>query len=343
MVSEQVQEGQLSQDVLEYEHYLTELISETARDPPTSSALELAETDTDEGDADIRFAAYFTAILCGLGNPNHDFEDVVGMLGDFRAEFDEPILHYLGCRVYRQGFTAGHYETAILAGVTVAEQVSENEFVYSNIADAVIDYVYSTSEIGIDEETIPDNRAELLFFAHEYAQRAIYSAEDEPHLHSVLGDVLLLQEQYDEAEEQLEQAIEKELDTLSGRVIGGVAVTDRYRQQLRDVRRLRHQAESAQRSLDDLPDEVDGFVEEFEETVRRYRDQSLQFIGFFAAIVAVVLVSAQVVTNVSSFELASRLILVFIGGLLTALSGLGMVMERNFSVYHLASAGLGLY
>lgn len=340
-VTEQVENGRLSTDEPRYEHYLTEFISETPRAAPTKSALELADFDAEEDDVDIRFAAYFTALLCTLRNPNHDFGDLTRTLENFREEFDDPIIDYLKLRVYRDGFTTEHYEIAILAGVAAAEQVSENEFVYSNLSGAIVDFVYSTSEITIDSEAVPDDREALLDFAHKHAQRSIYLAEDEPGLHAVFGNVLLLQERYDEAEDQLQQAIRKELDRLSGRVIGGVTSTDSYRQQLRDIRRSRHQAESAQRSMDRLDDNVSDYTEGFEDTVQRYRDQSLQFIGFFAAIVAVVLVSAQVVTNVESFDLASRLILVLIGGLLTAFSGLGMILERKFSIYHLAAAIMG--
>jgi tetratricopeptide (TPR) repeat protein len=93
---------------------------------------------------------------------------------------------------------------------------------------------------------------------------------------------------------------------------------------------------------DELESNIDDVQVELENTSDRFRSDIIQYIGFFAGVITIAVVSAQISTVATSFGEAARLILVFSGGLLLSFGGFSLMLPYNLNRQHFRKRLAGL-
>lgn len=98
-------------------------------------------------------------------------------------------------------------------------------------------------------------------------------------------------------------------------------VRERTNQLATEVEELIERTESVSEDIDGLDESLDGLLREFQ-------NRTVQFLGFFAALLGAIVISADITTSYS-FEFASGLILVIIGGIVGSFGSLNYLLLRG--------------
>lgn len=235
------------------------------------------------------------------------------------------MYRYIRSQIHKRGFRLEHERLAIEAGYQAAKDIDNNPYVFANFADTISSLCYGYNIGVIDIDGLPSDRDSLLEVANEYASKAVTLAPKDPSTYSILSKVLALQERFEEAEKNLNEAIKWELETEDN------PSTSDYKMQMSGLQQERRHVEFTEEAISRTQEEIEELGGELDSIVDRHRSQTLQFLGFFAAIVAIVVTSAQVAVTVPSFADASRLILTLIGGILVAFGGLSIAIPQASS------------
>lgn len=81
-----------------------------------------------------------------------------------------------------------------------------------------------------------------------------------------------------------------------------------------------------QDQIDKIELRIEDVRDELEDMTERFRSDIIQYIAFFAGVITVAVVSAQISQTATSFQNAARLILVFAGGLLISFGGFSFMV-----------------
>lgn len=352
--------GEGTADLIEY---LDDLPSETDREwelrltkfveaaPDLRTIVEMEDVDADHETEFVRFAAFFAYTTYHRRRGN------VSKFGRLLREYDEfadhPMFPHLQA-LHAMGLdTADSYQDAIAYAREAVKRVgADHQGVTHSLATAIL---YPLED---ERGTLLDgDRADLLDEAERNIQRAL-DESDYPKFKATHGRILALRGEYDEGIRKVHEAIDAEDDSKNDyalrvneyRTHEVQIVLSKYRDQLAEEQReIRGEQAQLDEELTNAIDRLEQVRDESESKLRDLQTQTLQFLGFFATLLAVIISSIQIATTFSPAE-AGTLILVLTGGLLAAFGGFTAVLpiedaerkSRTMFVMGVALAGSSL-
>ncbi|MGN8217171.1 hypothetical protein ACTG0T_02300 [Halococcus morrhuae DSM 1307] len=336
-VSELTSRGDIAEGDRSYEYCIEYVTRGWFVNSTLNASKDLGETVKHPNSTNYRLCLF----SCGLTENlmEWDFQSQEQMIIKYEEEFSErSMFQYLKSRVYSNGYSSEHKRKALTAGYKAAKQIPENPNVYAQFAYAVsqgyphIDGEYI--EIGGDTIGIDDLWEEAM----QYVQLALKIDDGNIGYRLALSNLHEVVQNYDQAKKSLKQIRE---------MSGGSHVDEGYnvpphgnidiRSKLWEISQKDIQSEiesdvdNINTSVSDLEQRVEETKQSIDNASERYRDQALQFIGFFAAVVAVILSSIEIATSFSSFAEAGGLLLILTGGIILAFSGLSFSLRYSRS------------
>lgn len=268
-----------------------------------------------------------------------DFQRDKRRLDEFEDEFfDKPAYQYFRSRIYYNGYTKEHEKESLKSAHRATNQISDNTNVYIQFAASVAQQYSPENDevIDIDGKTISQD--ELWEKAIQYAQLAIRMDEDNIQYRLTLAKVYESSRDYNNAREVYENVTEMTHErSLWPEHQSPVEEDKDVNELLQNLKQkenqlqIEEQIEQASDSIAELEADLEQSEKEIRQASERYREQALQFIGFFAAIVAVILGSIQIATSFTSFAEAGGLLLIFIGGLILSFGGFSISLRHHHS------------
>lgn len=180
----------------------------------------------------------------------------------------------------------------------------EHAGVYHNLAETLVNWV----DEGYCET--PTQRESYLKEADELIDKAIKMNPDYAKFYSTKAQLLSIQGDFARAMKYINEAIDKEDSSANDyaiRIAGYLTVKAKilFRKYLREA--------------------VDQAKQEIEKELERYRLQSIELLGLFAALISFVVSSIQFITA-QSVENVALLMLLFTGSILGIYGGLGVIL-----------------
>lgn len=274
----------------------------------------------------VRTCAYMCSIL-GFKEASHaDFfshkeksdKEVEDELGG------RPGFEYARALLYHEGTDASHYRTSLRAGLDAVEQGVENPELRLLIARTIAKLVGTPGDSRFEiREDISLDSDQLLELATDQASQAIEQDDTNPENYYVKAAIHTERDQFDCAKTAIEESINLAYDQELEAVRYKNLRTEIH--QAADRAEIQTEVEEAQSTIGDLEERYNKLSDQLESATDTYRTQVLQFLGFFAAIITVVITTTQVAINLS-FPESAGLILVLIGGLLIAFDGFSILI-----------------
>jgi len=157
---------------------------------------------------------------------------------------------------------------------------------------------------------------------------------DYPKFSLTEGRLAAVQGDYDRAIKKVNEAVDKEDDDKSDyplrvseyRLQESKFVLEKYADDLQDEQdELRAEQANLQQEIDNAVEKVEEASERSEKRLRGLQTQTLQFLGFFSTLLAVIISTISIATTFQATEAAS-LIIVLTGGMLIAFGGFSFVL-----------------
>ncbi len=301
-----------------WELHLTKLI-ETAPDCRRTLRSILNDEASPES---VRFGAFFA---CCIYHRRQGNVTQFGMLLREYAEFDDhPLFPHLQGLHQSQLSSPGSGHRAIEFAREAAQRVGAHPGVRHSLAIAIVEHL---------EQEPSESAQELLEEAHENVTTAIERIEY-PRYFDTLGRILTHQGKYDDARANIHKAIDLEDEAKEDYAIRiGMYRSHEFRVILEEhAADISNEQQTIRTQQRELGEKVSGAVaqlehasEQSEERMREIQTQTLQFMAFFATMLAVIVSSITVTTRFPVPD-AAALILVLTGGLLAAFGGFTIVL-----------------
>ncbi|SEL88736.1 AAA family ATPase [Haloferax larsenii] len=315
----------------QYEYYL-----------PTSSIAEkilnYEKFDSELDSKTIRFGAFFAWIADKTQQTSLKTDDVSRFYERFKDEFEDcKMFDYLTARVYSLSYDQHELTHAMESGYKAAKKMTTNPNIQYTLCNSVLRYLLLFDYTDIYSETLPQEEDALLDECIWLLKQVIdgdrilsdqsrspFKMPLYPQFLETLARLYLAREDFSEAHEAVKQAIE-----AANR--SGMFERDQQRM-IFSLSEIEYQISLLERysEFDKRVSEAQAQMREFEKEIERTRTQTLQFIGFFAAVITAILAIVQVVVQPQPVSSSSRLIIVLISGLLVAFAGFSfMITERS--------------
>lgn len=331
-----------------WELALTRLIEQASnRSADLRSVVEMDEGDLDCDDAEfVRFSAFFA--LCTY-HRRQDNVTVFGSLLHDYAEFDEHGMYpHLQALHAKKGTTLQSYEEAIEYGREAVRRMGDDHAgVAHNLAGGIVRVLEDgkADQLGYDPDALQGE-------AKAHVERAIRQSEY-PKFKVTLGRILALDGDYDRALGLIDEAIDGEdeakddyaLRVINYRMYESRVRLEKYSEQVEaGQEEIENQQEAFETELTEAIGEIERIQDESKKRLERLQAQTLQFLGFFSTLLAVVIATITVAVQFTLVESAS-LILVLTGGLFTAFGGFTIMLpieDAKEKSTRLALLGIGL-
>ncbi|WP_424000668.1 hypothetical protein ACOZ4I_14285 [Haloarcula salina] len=208
----------------------------------------------------------------------------------------------------------------------------EHPILKLNLAESII----RACELRFDYEPnisgLPQTRTEILEHAVEQATEAKQRNPEFSRVHTTLARGNALLHNFDSAWSNLNEAILNEDPSNSD-----AHLTEAKLEQLQQNINARYQThsieeevESAKGNLRSIKQEFDSLESELDSTLDKYRKNNLSFIGFFAALITLVVASVEIINGTeSTIRESGRLIIMLSGGMLVAFGGFGLILPKT--------------
>jgi len=285
-------------------------------------------TDTET----VQWAAFFC--YCTYLRRRGNIADLGQLLDTYESTFgDQPMYPHLRALHQKQLRTASSYQRAIDYTEMAQERVpAGHEGVEHSYVTAIVRALEDghARDLDIDSET-------LLKRAESTMDR-IMADPVYPKFKVTLGRVRALQGEYNDALQLINEGINLEDDSKdsyalrinSYRTHESRVYLEKYRAEIeRQQAKLEENVDSAVEKIDDIQeeseDQFENLQEKTEEKVTELQGQTLQFLGFFSTLLAVIISTVTISLNFSIVPAAS-LIIVLIGGLLIAFGGFAVIL-----------------
>ncbi len=345
-IYELVEQDILQEGDYEYEYYLTKYATDTDW-RAVEDLLDTGSFQTDADTDDIRFGLFVLMIKRAIHPDPSDFNTLSGLDEEYRDSVpDRPTKPYFRSLLYRYGYERGHRQTGIQLAYEAVDAQIENPSIYDNFAAQVVEV---DEQFGIESIDLDIDDSDVSELALEYAEKAVRQDSTEAEYYATLGRVYSLRGELDEAERNVQRAIELRLDEETQRQPNTASFRSILRtiKSKRQIQKIESQFEEAQDQLEEISEKHNSLEEQYEsldekynsieskleEAVEKYRTQTLQFIGFFTALLAVVVTSVQVTEITSSVSEARSLIITLIGGILVSFGGFSLMLPNKGSGY----------
>jgi hypothetical protein len=291
----------------EWELAITDLVE--SNDTVEDVCKEILESQQPD---DVRFAALFA--ICTEHRRKDNYTNARNLLSDHREFKNKPMYLHL------QSLLTSDQHDAIRKSKKAAEDAKPHPGASHNLAGNIIEALEDGIEVPVE------NPREV---AEDHLDIALTHA-DYPKHRATRGLLLALENRFDKAEAEIQKARDRE----SEKDMKNYAIRlGEYQEYLFRVRMQEYEAdlkENLNSKYGDLKESISTMeerAEELEEYFESLRTQTLQFLGFFATLLAVIITTAQFATQVEPTA-AAPLILVMIGGLLTALGGFNLTLPK---------------
>lgn len=305
-------DGLPPRDERSWELALTALIER--RPDSHGTLLDIADSEEIEGIEDT-YAVQFGALFahCTYHRRHRNVSELERRLARFPEFEGEPMFAHLRSLFLQLRGGSGDLSQAVEEATRAARELEDQQGVEHNMALATITAVEGSGDLDR-----PDERLEE---AEENVRSALEKS-DYPRFYATYGRILAAKGMYEPAERNIRRAIDKESEDKSD-----------YAMRIGNYQRHLNRIE-LQRHADDLERRLEGTISRIEEAESEARERftdmqtrMLQFVGFFATLLAVIIGSVQIATSFGVVD-AMALILTLVGGLLLAYGGLGFLLPR---------------
>lgn len=312
----------------EWELRLTRLIENASNRTDDLERIFRMESITAEHEPEfVRFAAFFA--YCTY----HRRQGNISELGLLLRKYDEfephPMFPHLQALHAKRIDTQKSYQMAVdYARETINRVGSDHPGATHSLATAIVDVLEEEKS-----NVLARDRENLLEEAEKHAELAIDQSEY-PKFMTTYGRILALQGEYDEGVKQIHRALDMEdasKDDYAIRVNTYRShefkmFLNKYTEKIsKDQQEIREKQETLNEEIDTAIEELDTIRSKSETRLQEIQTQTLQFLGFFATLLAVIVSSINITTSFPLPEAAS-LILVLTGGLLAAFGGFTIVL-----------------
>lgn len=227
--------------------------------------------------------------------------------------------------------------SAISSCIKAINRCPTHYLVYLNAAEAIVQAYEYDRDINPD---LDSDRDDLVGDSLKYANRATSLCNDFSRGHLTKAHAAILNEEFDDALEAIDDATRIEQDDTKPSDVDQLEI-DRINQKYL-IHKTSHDAEedisNIYSDVKETKDDIDGLESRFETTVSKleqrfkksvdkFRSNSIQFIGFFAAIITLSVTSSNIVVNANrSLIQDAGLITVLTGGLLVGFGAFGLLL-----------------
>ncbi|GAB3412171.1 hypothetical protein GCM10027435_04520 [Haloparvum alkalitolerans] len=304
----------------EWELALTRLI-EVAPDRKEDLRRVFESDDFGQSDPEtVRFAAFFAycTFLRRRGNISE-----FGRVLEKHAEFDDhPMYPHLQGLQAKQLRTGESYERAIEYARRAQSRVGPDH--------AGVNHAYVTAIVQAleeDKEEFLGTPREQLLEEAEGIMDQLITEPVYPKFKVTLGRLRALQGRYDDAIRQINEGIDLEDDSKDSYVLRVNSYRNHESRVYLDkyVDEIQRRQDQLKEDVDDALEAVETAQEESKDQIKKLQGQTLQFLGFFATLLAVI-ISTVTITLEFSILPATALIVVLIGGLLIAFGGFTVML-----------------
>ncbi len=312
----------------EWELQLTRLIENVSKQVDDLEQIYKMKTfNTDHDPEFIRFAAFFAVCIYhrrqnnvsefGLLLQNHDGFDHHPMYPHLQA------LHAYGME------TVDSYQMAIDYAREAINRVGDN---HPGITHSMALTIVKGLEEG-KSDTLKSDNDDLLTEAENYIKISINQI-NYPRYFVTHGRILALRGKYDEGIQKIHKALDIEDESKDDYAIRvntyrshefKMFLNKHTSELSEEQQEIREKQETLNEEIDSAIEELDTIRSKSETRLREIQTQTLQFLGFFATLLAVIVSSINITTSFPLPEAAS-LILVLTGGLLAAFGGFTIVL-----------------
>lgn len=255
----------------------------------------------------IKFGAYYT--LTTIYRVQKNYSKIEKLAKDYKDKFSEkPLFVYMQSFVHKRKLTKTDADLSIqYARDAIAKIEKENSRYpgfYQNFADAVL--------LALENQLITDKKGKLIDEASVCINKALQINPNYAKYYATLGRTQLQKKEYDEAKKNLNKAIDLE-DSKSRN----------YSLKITEYENILTRC-----FLAETTNEVERNRKKIEQEYTKIRNSAVEFIGFFTAIVALVISTATIVVQ---FKVADgiRIIGFLYGGMIIALACLKISLDIN--------------
>ncbi|WP_336337262.1 hypothetical protein [Haloarcula brevis] len=311
-----------------------------------------AANPTDLPDDDYRFYIFY--LLSKLHFELDDYEGMRKLAERYESIFgDQP---YFG-KIMALSLLNSRESDLLTNSLDTIFEYSKNNPEYPELHKVLAQVIAVMVENDItyagDNANIPKNENELLKLGYDEINRAL-EADNIPSEYLVVKAQLeSLNKNHDAAKAAISQAISElsrsrtrysDLRARFGRMENRIE-TRRQQSKLEErtveiselVSEIENKIENTDSNITELNDDLDNIRDDFQRTF-------LEFLGFFSAIIAVIVITGQIAIEVSDPQMAGRLMIVSYGGLLFAFGGFSVILSTDWTArlsrFFLAVIGL---
>jgi division protein CdvB (Snf7/Vps24/ESCRT-III family) len=266
--------------------------------------------------------------------------EAMEVLEEYKSKLDNyPYLDYLRSQVLIERFTAEDNDAAVEAAREAQRQydnIPELEYNLSKILVTALERNYVYSGGGY----LPDSEDEMLDLAESMIENALDERPEHPKYLHVKGKIMSERAQFQDARRIIRQAIPE----INHKLAGSQVRLSEYKQSLSSVD-FQEQVSKVESEINKLGDrakelnneigelrgqtrDLENTIDDLETETQNIQTRMLQFLGFFAGLIGVVVTTAQVTLSVDSVVEGTSLILVLVGGLVVAFSGFSFILPR---------------
>ncbi|MCD2204544.1 hypothetical protein [Halobacterium sp. KA-6] len=293
---------------------------------------------------DEKYEFYVFYLLCKLHEEIDDYQGMRDLIERLEPRFDDE--QYFG-KVKARAFSNSADPDDLRNSIEVAFQYSSDYPEYLDLKKTLSEMIVICVEEGVRYEgsvlAIPTGETELLELADRSINDAVSSEIYPAEYTLVHSQVEALKGNYEAAKTRISNAISElsrnrgqytELKAEFGLVRNKILAEshkselDERTEQISDsLSSLDGRLETSRNDINELNKEIDGIRQDFQRTI-------LEFLGFFSAIIAVVVITGQIALSINDPQEAGRLFLVSYGGLLFAFGGFATILaSENSSRY----------
>lgn len=288
-----------------------------------------------------QYQFYIFYILCRLHQNLDDYEGSRKLAKRYKPTFQE--FPYYG-KIISLSYVNSDDPDILSNALDNAFDYSRDNPQYPDLHEVVAEVIVILIESDLQytgpNENLPTDRQKLIRLGKSEIDRALEWENVPAEYFVVKAKIESLNEEYDEAKNSILRALSElsrsrtrysDLRAEFGRVKNSIE-TRRQQSRLRNrtdeisssIDSIESKIRKSKDDIDDLRDEVDEIRQDFQRTF-------LEFLGFFSAIIAAIVITGQIALEIENPQQTGRLIIISYGGLLFAFGGFAAMLGSTQS------------
>lgn len=261
----------------------------------------------------VKFGAFFTLLV--KYRKQKDYSKSEELVKKYKSQYiEKPLFLYQLSAIHKHKMTLSDARLSIQYArdaITAIEKTQKKyPGFYQNFADAVV--------LALENKLI--NNSKLIDEGIENINIAITINPEYAKYYYTLGRLQILEKEFSEAKKNIVLAIDREDSTKKDYAI---RISD-YQDALMKCS-IAQTMDSVEQSIFSIQESKKKLEDEF----GRVRNSVIEFIGFFAAIIALVITSTHIAVNLALID-SIRLIGFLVGGIIIAIGCLRVILDFNF-------------